>query len=117
MRLARLARDSFGPRLARDRSAASAAGIRQAAALRLGFAYEGTFRKHMIVKGQGRDTAWYAMLDDDWPRVRANIERWLAAGVSHARVHGVNRPGGDILEPDQVLTAIRNAAGQESDNE
>jgi RimJ/RimL family protein N-acetyltransferase len=48
------------------------------AALRLGFAFEGVFHQHMIVKGRNRDTAWYAMLDRDWPRVRANMNRWLA---------------------------------------
>lgn len=48
------------------------------AALRLGFAFEGIFRQHMIVKGQNRDTAWFAMLDTEWPQVKAALERWLA---------------------------------------
>ena len=48
------------------------------AAGRFGFAYEGTFRQHMIVKGRNRDTAWFALLDRDWPAVRAAFERWLA---------------------------------------
>ena len=48
------------------------------AAGRFGFSYEGTFRQHMIVKGRNRDTAWFALLDRDWPRVRAAFERWLA---------------------------------------
>ncbi len=48
------------------------------AALRFGFSYEGTFRQHMIVKGQNRDTAWFAMLDGDWPARRAAFEAWLA---------------------------------------
>jgi RimJ/RimL family protein N-acetyltransferase len=47
------------------------------AARRFGFTYEGTFRQHMIVKGQNRDTAWFAMLDGDWPRIKAEYERWL----------------------------------------
>jgi RimJ/RimL family protein N-acetyltransferase len=47
------------------------------AALRFGFAYEGLFRQHMIVRAQNRDTAWYAMLDGDWPSIRAAYERWL----------------------------------------
>ena len=47
------------------------------AALRFGFVFEGVFRQHMIVKGQNRDTAWFAMLDGDWPRLRAEYERWL----------------------------------------
>ncbi|MEM7710595.1 MAG: GNAT family protein [Pseudomonadota bacterium] len=49
---------------------------RQAAA-RLGFAYEGTFRQHMVVKGRNRDTAWFAMLDGDWPGVLAAHLAWL----------------------------------------
>ena len=47
------------------------------AALRFGFSFEGIFRQHLIVKGRNRDTAWFAMLDKDWPRVRAGFERWL----------------------------------------
>jgi RimJ/RimL family protein N-acetyltransferase len=48
------------------------------AALRLGFTFEGVFRQHMIVKGRNRDTAWYAMLDGEWPARKSNFERWLA---------------------------------------
>jgi RimJ/RimL family protein N-acetyltransferase len=47
------------------------------AALRLGFAFEGIFRQHMIVKGRNRDTAWYAIIDSDWPVIRQAFERWL----------------------------------------
>ena len=48
------------------------------AALRLGFRFEGIFRQHMIVKGRNRDTAWYAMLDGEWPDRKAAFERWLS---------------------------------------
>jgi RimJ/RimL family protein N-acetyltransferase len=48
------------------------------AAERLGFAYEGTFRQAVVVKGRNRDTAWYAMTDEDWPRIRDAYRRWLA---------------------------------------
>jgi RimJ/RimL family protein N-acetyltransferase len=48
------------------------------AARRFGFAYEGIFRQHMIVKGRSRDTAWFSMIDADWPRAKAAYERWLA---------------------------------------
>src|SRR3954452_14989765 len=48
------------------------------AALRLGFTLEGILRNHMIVKGRSRDTAWYAMFEEDWPARRAAFERWLA---------------------------------------
>lgn len=47
------------------------------AAERLGFVYEGTFRRHMVTKGRSRDTAWFAMTLDDWPRVRAAHDAWL----------------------------------------
>ncbi|CAN6673615.1 hypothetical protein TRVA0_049S00254 [Trichomonascus vanleenenianus] len=47
------------------------------AALRLGFTFEGLFRKHMIIKGKSRDTAWFAMLDDEWPKCKAAFEQWL----------------------------------------
>lgn len=48
------------------------------AALRLGFTFEGIFRQHMIVKGRNRDTAWFAMLDKEWPLRQDNFEQWLA---------------------------------------
>ncbi len=47
------------------------------AARRFGFTFEGVFRQHMIVRGQNRDTAWFSMLDSEWPARRAAFERWL----------------------------------------
>jgi RimJ/RimL family protein N-acetyltransferase len=47
------------------------------AALRLGLTFEGIFRQHMIVKGRRRDTAWFSMLDCEWPVRKAGFERWL----------------------------------------
>jgi len=47
------------------------------AARRLGFTFEGIFRQHMIVKGRNRDTAWFSMLDSEWPDRKASFERWL----------------------------------------
>ena len=47
------------------------------AALRLGFKFEGIFYNHMIYKGLNRDTAWYSILDSDWPAVREAIAAWL----------------------------------------
>lgn len=52
------------------------AGSRRAA-LRLGFMFEGIFRQHMIVKGRNRDTAWFSMLDSEWPVRKAALELWL----------------------------------------
>ncbi len=47
------------------------------AALRLGFTFEGIFRQHMIVKGRNRDSAWFSMLDTEWPVRKTAFERWL----------------------------------------
>ena len=49
----------------------------KAAAKRFGFAYEGLFRQHMWTKGANRDTAWFSILDTEWPRLRAAYDRWL----------------------------------------
>lgn len=49
----------------------------RSAARRLGFRFEGIFYRHMIVKGMNRDTAWYAITDQDWPHVRGVFEAWL----------------------------------------
>jgi RimJ/RimL family protein N-acetyltransferase len=49
----------------------------KAAAKRFGFAYEGVFRQHMWVKGENRDTAWFAMIDKEWPSIRRSYEAWL----------------------------------------
>lgn len=49
------------------------------AAARFGFAFEGVFRNDMVVKGKSRDTAWFAMTDEDWPAIRSAFEAWLAA--------------------------------------
>ena len=50
----------------------------RAAAERFGFTFEGVFRQHMIVKGRNRDTAWFSILDGEWPRIDAGFTRWLA---------------------------------------
>jgi RimJ/RimL family protein N-acetyltransferase len=92
----------FGPQLARTRGATEAIYLQarhafddlgyrrfewkcndrnepsKRAALRLGFTSEGVFRQHMVVKGENRDTAWYSMLDREWPARRQAFERWLA---------------------------------------
>ena len=50
----------------------------RAAAIRLGFTFEGVFRRHMIVKDRNRDTAWYSIIDAEWPARKARLERWLS---------------------------------------
>ncbi len=47
------------------------------AAVRFGFTYEGIFRQATISKGRNRDTAWYAIIDADWPAIQAHYEEWL----------------------------------------
>ena len=49
------------------------------AALRLGFSYEGIFRQMMVVKGRNRDTAWYGIIDKEWPALERAFQTWLAA--------------------------------------
>jgi RimJ/RimL family protein N-acetyltransferase len=50
------------------------------AALRLGFSFEGVFRQHMVIKDRNRDTAWFAMLDHEWPARKRAFEAWLDPG-------------------------------------
>jgi len=50
------------------------------AARRFGFTFEGVFRQHMIIKGENRDTAWFSIIDSEWPAVKARLEAWLDPG-------------------------------------
>ena len=52
-------------------------GPSRAAALRLGFTFEGVFRQAAVYKGRNRDTAWFSILDAEWPRLDAAFRRWL----------------------------------------
>jgi RimJ/RimL family protein N-acetyltransferase len=62
------------------------------AAERLGFSYEGTFRQAVVIKGRNRDTAWFSILDREWPALKQAFERWLdpanfdAAGAQRRRL-------------------------------
>ncbi|KAJ5584524.1 uncharacterized protein N7459_004324 [Penicillium hispanicum] len=47
------------------------------AAARFGFTPEGVFRQHMVIKGRSRDTAWFSILDSEWPALKASFEKWL----------------------------------------
>lgn len=55
-------------------------GPSRAAALRYGFQFEGVFRQAVVVKRRSRDTAWYSVIDTEWPVVRNAFERWLLPG-------------------------------------
>ena len=75
--LARHAFDDLGYRRLEWKCDSLNAASRRAA-LRFGFTYEGVFRQHMVVKGRNRDTAWFSIIDGEWPKVRAAFEGWLA---------------------------------------
>jgi RimJ/RimL family protein N-acetyltransferase len=77
--LARHAFDDLGYRRLEWKCNALNAASRRAAD-RFGFTFEGVFRKQQVVKGRNRDTAWYAIVDADWPRIRRAFEDWLAPG-------------------------------------
>jgi RimJ/RimL family protein N-acetyltransferase len=74
--MARYAFEQLGYRRYEWKCNALHSGSRRAA-LRFGFQFEGIFRQHMMIKGLNRDTAWFSMLDHEWPARKANFERWL----------------------------------------
>jgi RimJ/RimL family protein N-acetyltransferase len=76
--LARYAFEALGYRRYEWKCNALNAASRRAAE-RYGFTFEGIFRQHMIVKGRNRDTAWFSILDSEWPLRKAAFERWLAS--------------------------------------
>ncbi len=76
------------------------------AAERLGYTFEGVFRQHMVVKGHNRDTAWYAMLDTEWPAIRAGFEAWLAPENFDADGRQ-KRPLADLRPPSQPYEEAR----------
>ena len=68
------------------------------AAERFGFRFEGVFRHHMVVKGRNRDTAWFAITDDEWPAVRAGFRAWLSP-------HNLNGAGGQRRTLGELIAA------------
>ena len=75
----------------------------RAAAERFGFTFEGVFRQHLIVKGRNRDTAWFSILDHEWPAIRANFESWLAP----ENFDDAGRQRQSLGERNRMLTAAR----------
>ena len=61
------------------------------AAERFGFKFEGIFRQHMVVKGENRDTAWYAMIDKEWPALARAYNAWLDPNNFDAEGHQIRR--------------------------
>ncbi len=72
------ARSSTGDHLRQTLAWAETNAASRRAAERFGFTFEGVFRKHQVVKGRNRDTAWYAITDDEWPAIRRGFQTWLA---------------------------------------
>lgn len=68
-------------------------------AQRLGFTFEGVFRQHMLSKGGNRDTAWFSIIDSDWPLVRAAFEAWLSPDNFRA-------DGSQIARLDDIRAAL-----------
>jgi len=75
--MARHAFDDLGNRRLEWKCSDENAGSKRAA-LRFGFTFEGLFRHHRVDKGRNRDTAWFSIIDSEWPACRAAFEAWLA---------------------------------------
>jgi len=71
----------------------------RAAAERYGFQFEGIHRQALVMKGRNRDTAWFSILDNEWPAIKAAFEQWLASG--NFDEHGVQKQ----LLNDLIATA------------
>ena len=82
-------------------NAANAAS--RAAACRLGFIHEGVFYQHRIFKGKNRDTAWFSILDHEWPALRTNFETWL----DPANFDEAGRQRRSLGDLNRALTASR----------
>ena len=74
--MARHAFDDLGNRRLEWKCSNENAGSKRAA-LRFGFTFEGLFRHHRVDKGRNRDTAWFSIIDSEWPACRAAFEAWL----------------------------------------
>jgi hypothetical protein len=60
-------------------------------AARYGFSFEGVFRQHMISKHRNRDTAWFSMIDSEWPLINDAFETWLSPGNFDAEGNQIRR--------------------------
>jgi RimJ/RimL family protein N-acetyltransferase len=101
--LARYAFDDLGYRRL-EWKCDSLNGPSRRAAERFGFVYEGVFRQHMVVKGRNRDTAWFSIIDGEWPAVRTAFEAWLAP-------ENFDSKGGQRRSLVEVRHGIQTASG------
>jgi RimJ/RimL family protein N-acetyltransferase len=76
----------------------------RAAALRYGFQFEGIFRQAVIYKGRSRDTAWFSMIDSEWPAVRSGFEEWL-------RPENFDGAGKQLKRLSDLIDQARSATG------
>lgn len=72
----------------------------RAAALRLGFTYEGLFRQAVVTKGRNRDTTWYSIIDHEWPALKRAYERWLDP-ANHAAEGRQRRRLGELIAEER----------------
>ena len=78
----------------------------RAAAQRLGFQYEGIFRQAVVYKGRNRDTAWFSILDSEWPALKRAYGEWLAQGNFDAE--GRQKRGlAELIRARQMSTQIK----------
>ncbi len=80
------------------------------AAARYGFAFEGVFRRHLIVKGRNRDTAWFAIVAEDWPDLRAAFRQWLEPANFDAEGRQRTRLG-DLTAPARLRAEAEHSSG------
>lgn len=66
------------------------------AALRLGFSFEGIIRQHYIIKNRNRDTAWFSMIDKEWPDFKINLKKWLYTDQRYISLSEINE---SLLNP------------------
>ncbi|MBM3460015.1 MAG: GNAT family N-acetyltransferase [Armatimonadetes bacterium] len=76
----------------------------RAAAQRLGFSFEGIFRQALVYRGRNRDTAWYSILDTEWPALRAAFETWLDPG-------NFGPEGGQVVRLSELTQPLLARAG------
>ncbi len=112
----------IAPRFQRSREATEALflladHVLTACPRRLGFRYEGTFYNHMIVKGRNRDTAWFSILDSEWPALRAGLVAWLdpanfdADGRQRRALREMTGPCGDKPPPRPLVARSGHGGG------
>jgi RimJ/RimL family protein N-acetyltransferase len=78
------------------------------AAERLGFTFEGIFRQAVVVKGRNRDTAWYSIIDSEWPAIKTSFEQWLDPANFDINGHQIKKLdcGHRSVEPTSIDVSL-----------